>query len=117
MAALDVTDEEGIAALAANLQGQGRTLGAIINNAAVLTARDTQIEELDFQDMLTTMNINLYGPMRVVKHFLPLLTEPELSIINISSEAGSITNAYSGEYPYSISKTRSICPRSSYMCM
>ncbi|CAH1057447.1 SDR family NAD(P)-dependent oxidoreductase [Paenibacillus pseudetheri] len=105
MAALDVTDEEGIAALAANLQGQGRTLGVIINNAAVLTARDTQIEELDFQDMLTTMNINLYGPMRVVKHFLPLLTEPELSIINISSEAGSITNAYSGDYPYSISKT------------
>lgn len=100
-----MTDEEGIAALAANLQGQGRTLGAIINNAAVLTARDTQIEELDFQDMLTTMDINLYGPMRVVKHFLPLLTEPKLSIINISSEAGSITNAYSGDYPYSISKT------------
>ncbi|WP_340393668.1 SDR family oxidoreductase [Paenibacillus sp. FSL E2-0190] len=105
VAQLDVTDEEGIAAIAANLQGQGRTLGAIINNAAVLTARDTQIEELDFQDMLTTMDINLYGPMRVVKHFLPLLTEPELSIINISSEAGSITNAYSGDYPYSISKT------------
>ncbi|AWV32443.1 SDR family oxidoreductase [Paenibacillus sp. FSL H7-0716] len=105
VAQLDVTDEEGIAALAANLQGQGRTLGAIINNAAVLTARDTQIEELDLQDMLTTMDINLYGPMRVVKHFLPLLTEPELSIINISSEAGSITNAYAGDYPYSISKT------------
>lgn len=105
VAALDVTDEEGIAKLAASLQEQGRSLGVIINNAAVLTARDTQIEELDFQDMLTTMDINLYGPMRVVKHFLKLLTEPEGSIINISSEAGSITNAYTGDYPYSISKT------------
>ncbi|MNC59414.1 C-factor [compost metagenome] len=55
--------------------------------------------------MLTTMDINLYGPMRVVKHFLPLLTEPGLSIINISSEAGSISNAYPGDYPYAISKT------------
>lgn len=105
VAALDVADEEGIAKLAASLQEQGQSLGAIINNAAVLTARDTQIEELDIQDMLTTMDINLYGPMRVVKHFLRLLTEPECSIINISSEAGSITNAYSGDYPYSISKT------------
>lgn len=102
---LDVTDEEGIAALAASLKEQGRTLGAIINNAAVLTARNTPIEELDLQEMLTTMDINLYGPMRVVKHLLPLLTESKLSIINISSEAGSITNAYPGDYPYSISKT------------
>lgn len=105
VAALDVTDEEGIAALAANLKEQGQTLGAIINNAAVLTARDTAIEALDLKDMQTTMDINLYGPMRVVKHFLPLLTEPESSIINISSEAGSITNAYPGDYPYAISKT------------
>ncbi|MEK3752077.1 SDR family oxidoreductase [Paenibacillus sp. FSL E2-8871] len=104
IAALDVTDEAGIAALAASLQEQGRTLGAIINNAAVLNARDTSIEALDFQDMLTTMDINLYGPIRVVKHFLPLLTEPECSIINISSEAGSITNAYPNDYPYGISK-------------
>ncbi|MGN7764343.1 SDR family oxidoreductase [Paenibacillus sp. 22594] len=105
IAALDVTDEEGIASLASTLKGQGRTLGALINNAAVLTARNTPIEELDMQAMLTTMDINLYGPMRVVKHFLPLLTEPEPSIINISSEAGSLTHAYPGDYPYAISKT------------
>ncbi|WP_042203001.1 SDR family oxidoreductase [Paenibacillus camerounensis] len=105
IAKLDVTDEAGIAALAAELKEQGRTLGAIINNAAVLTARNTPVEALDLQDMLTTMDINLYGPIRVVKHFLPLLTEADPSIINISSEAGSITNAYPGDYPYSISKT------------
>ncbi|WP_342565004.1 SDR family oxidoreductase [Paenibacillus sp. FSL R7-0345] len=105
IAKLDVTDETGIAALAAELKEQGRTLGAIINNAAVLTARNTPVEALDLEDMLTTMDINLYGPIRVVKHFLPLLTEAEPSIINISSEAGSITNAYPGDYPYSISKT------------
>lgn len=105
MAALDVTDEEGIAALAASLKEEGRALGSIVNNAAVLNASDTPLEELDIAEMQLALDINLYGPMRVVKHFLPLLTEPEASIINISSEAGSITNAYPGSYPYTISKT------------
>ncbi|MEK5494903.1 SDR family oxidoreductase [Paenibacillus sp. FSL R7-0297] len=105
VAALDVTDEEGIAALAASLKEEGRALGSIVNNAAVLNASDTPLEELDIAEMQLALDINLYGPMRVVKHFLPLLTEPEASIINISSEAGSITNAYPGSYPYTISKT------------
>ncbi|CAM3192824.1 SDR family oxidoreductase [Paenibacillus lupini] len=102
---LDVTDEAGIAALAATLKEQDRTLGAIINNAAILAARNTSIEELDMNDVLQSFDINLFGPMRVVKHFLPLLTEPGAAIMNISSEAGSITNAYPGDYPYGITKT------------
>ncbi|MBW7458959.1 SDR family NAD(P)-dependent oxidoreductase [Paenibacillus sepulcri] len=87
------------------MQQEGRTLGAIVNNAAILVARNTQIESLDMDDVVNTFEINLYGPMRVVKHFLPLLTEKDAAIINISSEAGSITNAYPGDYPYAISKT------------
>ncbi|WP_128660904.1 SDR family NAD(P)-dependent oxidoreductase, partial [Paenibacillus sp. 598K] len=102
---LDVTDEASVSRLAEQLGAAGRTLGAIVNNAAVLLARNTQIEELDFADMERTMEVNLYGPMRVVKHFLPLLTEPGAVIANISSEAGSITHAYPGDYPYAISKT------------
>lgn len=105
LAQLDVTDEAGLADLAAALNRQGRTLGAIINNAAILAARKTPIEELDMNDVLQSFDINLFGPMRVVKHFLPLVTEPNAAIINISSEAGSISNAYPGDYPYAISKT------------
>ncbi|WP_308637264.1 SDR family oxidoreductase [Paenibacillus silvisoli] len=105
IAELDVTDEAGIQALAAKLKQEGRTLGAIINNAAILNARDTQIEDLDMADVAATFEINLYGPMRVAKHFLPLLTEENAAFFNISSESGCITNAYPGDYPYSISKT------------
>ncbi|QGG57800.1 SDR family oxidoreductase [Paenibacillus sp. B01] len=101
---LDVADEAGIAELAARLSGQGRQLGAIVNNAAVLEARETPIERLDLAFMESTMDINLYGPMRVAKHLLPLLTEPDAALINISSEAGSMTNAYPGDYPYTLSK-------------
>ncbi|WP_238654808.1 SDR family oxidoreductase [Paenibacillus piscarius] len=105
LAVLDVADEAGIAALAASLKEQGQTLGAIINNAAVLNATDTVLEALDMEEMQRAIDTNLYGPMRVVKHLLTLLTEPGASIINVSSEAGSITNAYPNSYPYTISKT------------
>ena len=79
--------------------------GSIINNAAILVARDTSIEKLDIEHMRSTFEVNLYGPMRVVKHFLPLLTESDASVINISSEAGSMSSAYPNDYPYAISKT------------
>ena len=101
---LDVADEAGVAALALRLKAEGKALGAIVNNAAILEARNTHIENLDLDIVARTFDINLFGPMRVVKHFLPLLTEPNAAIVNISSEAGSITNAYPGDYPYALSK-------------
>jgi NAD(P)-dependent dehydrogenase (short-subunit alcohol dehydrogenase family) len=102
---LDVADEESIAAAASRMKQLGGSLSAIVNNAAILVGRDSSIEELDMADMIDTLEINLLGPMRVVKHFLPLLTDKAASIINISSDAGSITNAYAGDYPYAISKS------------
>lgn len=104
-AQLDVTDESGIAELAARMNREGQTLGAIVNNAAVLEARNTPIEKLDMDAVTLSFDINLFGPMRVAKHFLPLLTEPDGAFLNISSEAGSLTTAYPGDYPYGISKT------------
>ncbi|WP_336773910.1 SDR family oxidoreductase [Paenibacillus sp. MMO-58] len=102
---LDVTDEAGVAALAGTLQQQGKAIGAIVNNAAILVERNTPIEELNIEEVAKTFDINLFGPMRVAKHFLKLVTEKHGAIINISSEAGSISNAYPGDYPYGISKT------------
>ncbi|GGA29958.1 SDR family oxidoreductase [Paenibacillus physcomitrellae] len=102
---LDVQDEDTIAAASAELRRQGISLDAIINNAAILKARDTRIEELDMKDVAESFDVNLFGPMRVVKHMLPLLAESEASVINISSEAGSLTNAYPNDYPYGITKT------------
>ena len=40
-----------------------------------------------------------------MKHFLPLLYKGnQKAIINISSDAGSIQNAYGGDFPYGVSK-------------
>ncbi|MEZ7792037.1 SDR family oxidoreductase [Niallia circulans] len=102
---LDVTQEESIIKAAELAAKDVGAIDGIINNAGVLTERGKKIEELDFEHVQFTMDVNVLGPMRVVKHFLPLIHKGEdKAIINISSEAGSIQNAYGGDFPYGISK-------------
>lgn len=103
---LDVTDEDSVSSAANTVKEKFGTIDAIINNAGVLLERDKQIEDLDLDKVKVTFDVNFFGPIRVVKHFLPLLMMGDRSsIINISSEAGSMTNAYGGDYAYASSKT------------
>lgn len=101
----DVQNEETIKQVAEQLQKQNVTLDVLVNNAAILNERDKTIEELDIEESALALDINVLGPLRVVKHFLPLIEKRDTaSIVNISSDAGSLTNAYAGDYPYGISK-------------
>ncbi|WP_419888125.1 SDR family oxidoreductase [Neobacillus niacini] len=103
---LDVTDEDSVSSAAHIVKENFGTIDVIINNAGVLLERDKQVEDLDFDQVKVTFDVNLFGPMRVVKHFLPLfMMGDRSSIINISSEAGSMSNAYGGDYAYASSKT------------
>jgi NAD(P)-dependent dehydrogenase (short-subunit alcohol dehydrogenase family) len=54
-----------------------------------------------------TMNVNAFGPLRVIQAFLPLVERGQLKkIVNISSEAGSIgANWRDYGYAYCMSKT------------
>lgn len=102
---LDVTDEASIAAAAAQLKEQQVTLDVLINNAAILLGRASTLTELDMTDFEKTMDVNLYGPIRMMKHFLPILIDSEFAtVMNISSASGSFDKAYGGDYSYSISK-------------
>lgn len=104
--AMDVTDEESVKNAKSAVLEHTDVLDALINNAGVLIGREHKLEELDFADMEQSMLANLYGPMKAVKHFLPLLRRSaKPCIINISSEAGCFTGAYGGDYPYAISKS------------
>ncbi|MDQ0229009.1 SDR family oxidoreductase [Metabacillus malikii] len=103
---LDVAEEATCQQAASKLARENMKLDAIINNAGILTERSKTIEELDIAQVERTFQINLFGPMRVIKHFLPLVNKgPDATIINISSEAGSFQNAYGGDYPYALSKS------------
>ena len=101
----DVTDEEAIIDAKEKLAQKIDAIDVIINNAAILNGRDQSIEDLNFDDCLLAFDINTLGPARIIKYFLPILRKgKQKSIINLSSEAGSLTNAYPGDYPYGLSK-------------
>ncbi|MCT8138050.1 SDR family oxidoreductase [Anaerobacillus sp. CMMVII] len=102
---LEVTNEDSVATAAKALAEHGTTLDVLINNAAVLEERDQSIEDLDIHACMKSFDINTLGPIRVVKCFLPLVKlGQKQAIVNISSNAGSLTNAYSGDYSYGLSK-------------
>ncbi|MBU9714139.1 SDR family oxidoreductase [Evansella tamaricis] len=101
---LDVSDEGSIEASKGELEKRGVSLDGIINNAGVLIDRGVAFHELNLAEGLATFDINTFGPIRVVKHFYDLLKGEKPFIVNISSDAGSITNTYDGDYFYGMSK-------------
>lgn len=102
---LDVTDEDSVMKAVDEVKIHVDSLDCIINNAGILNERGSKIEELDIEACKIAFDINALGPVRVIKHFLPLLKKGERqSIINISTDAASLTNAYNEDYPYGLSK-------------
>jgi NAD(P)-dependent dehydrogenase (short-subunit alcohol dehydrogenase family) len=102
---LDVSDETSIQEGVRIASDFCSHLDAVVNNAGILLSRDRKLESLDVHDLEQTFRINLYGPMLVLKHFLPLLSQGSAqTIINVTSESGSYSNAYGGDFPYALSK-------------
>ncbi len=107
---LDVSDMGSIRAAVALVTQQVSWLDALINNAGIhLEEEATPLEELDFNDqhLEKTLAVNTFGPLRVTQKFLPLLAQGQRKlIVNISSEAGSITDCgRTEEFAYCMSKS------------
>jgi NAD(P)-dependent dehydrogenase (short-subunit alcohol dehydrogenase family) len=107
---LDVTDLASVRRSAQTVAEQTSALDILINNAAVYLQKPAKpLEELDFSDLhfQKTMDVNAFGPLRVTQQFLSLLEKGQRKLIlNISSEAGSITDCKRPtEYAYCMSKS------------
>jgi len=88
---LDVQDEDSVREAARQVSEHFGKLDVIVNNAAILLGREHTIEQVEMNDMIESMDVNLYGPMRVVKHFLPLVRKAgQGCILNISSGSGQL---------------------------
>jgi hypothetical protein len=104
----DVTDETAIRRAAETVKAAigDATLGALVNNAGVAVAGP--VGYLNLADLTRQLDINLYGPIRVTKAFLPLLGAdharkgPPGRIVNMSSVAGKIASPFMA--PYAMSK-------------
>jgi len=107
---LDVTDLGSIRQAFRLVTEHTSALDMLINNAGVHLQKPVKpLEELDFSDkhFQRTMDVNAFGPLCVIQQFLPLLERGERKLIlNISSEAGSISTCRrTSEYAYCMSKS------------
>lgn len=89
---LEVADDESVARAAAEVARKTESIDILVNNAARLGEIEQPIDgRPDFDDMLRTLNVNTLGPLRVAHALMDLLKRGRLrSVVNISSEAGSI---------------------------
>jgi NAD(P)-dependent dehydrogenase (short-subunit alcohol dehydrogenase family) len=101
---MDVSSETSTANAARNMMKHGVRLDAIINNAAILLPEDHRIHSDSEAVLMQTMQTNLHGPARVIRHFLPMM-QTHGRIVNLSSEGGSMTDPVGGWSPaYCVSK-------------
>lgn len=88
--ALDVTDEDSIARAADEVAGAGG-LDVLINNAGLSGGR-IPVAETTAADMARVFETNVFGVVRVIAAFLPILARSACPVIvNVSSGMGSLT--------------------------
>jgi short-subunit dehydrogenase len=84
--------------------GAGK-VDALVNVAGIIQPF-VKINDLDMDDVDLVMNVNFFGPLNLVKTFLPeLISRPEAHIVNVSS-MGSFAPV-PGQTLYGVSKAAS----------
>lgn len=106
--AIDLTDEQSIAAAAEALQPTG-PFHLIIHAAGILHSNDFMPEkklgDLHFAQMQQTFMVNTFGPAIVLRHFSKLLDKQRGVLALLSAKVGSIEdNRLGGWYSYRASK-------------
>ena len=100
--ACDVSQEEPVIKLIADVEKRFGGIDVLVNNAGVMT-RPTPITELEVRKWDYTIAVNLRGPFLVTRAVLPIMTRQKSgSIINVSSSIGR--SAYANFAAYAASK-------------
>ncbi|NKB44475.1 MAG: SDR family NAD(P)-dependent oxidoreductase [Alphaproteobacteria bacterium] len=88
---LDVTDNDEISALAKKYEGTA--IDVLLNNAGVLGDIEKQnAQNIDYDEIKFIMDVNVYGPMKMAKAFLPQVGASEQKkILTMTSGLGSMT--------------------------
>jgi NAD(P)-dependent dehydrogenase (short-subunit alcohol dehydrogenase family) len=86
---IDVTDDDSVAAAAAQIQAETGGLDVLINNAGIPGGR-TFPGDVTAADVQRVYAVNVYGVIRVTHAFLPLLEASAAPVmVNVSSGLGS----------------------------
>jgi NAD(P)-dependent dehydrogenase (short-subunit alcohol dehydrogenase family) len=101
---LDVTDEDEIFAAQERIGSDVRHLDALVNNAGVY-GDPVGAADYDIDRAHEVLEVNTFGPWRMIEAFLPLLRRSDAPrIVNVSSGAGQLSDMNGGRGAYRVSK-------------
>ncbi|WP_030264376.1 SDR family NAD(P)-dependent oxidoreductase [Streptomyces sp. NRRL B-24484] len=102
---LDITDADGVDALARSVEAEFGRLDVLVNNAAINYDPAERAVDVDLDEVRRTLETNLFGAWKMVQAFRPLLgRSARPRVVNVSSESGSLAEMTGGEPAYGISK-------------
>jgi NAD(P)-dependent dehydrogenase (short-subunit alcohol dehydrogenase family) len=101
---LDVTDEDEIFAALERIGSEVGHLDALVNNAGVY-GDPVGAADYDIDRAHEVLEVNTFGPWRLIEAFLPLLRRSDAPrIVNVSSGAGQLSDMNGGRGAYRVSK-------------
>ncbi len=111
-ARLDVSDDESVRLFARRLKQDPGRVDVLVNNAGIMIDGKEEggpgragVSGAKIETLRLTMEVNVYGALRVTQALLPLLPMGGARIINVSSGLGQLTDMNGGWPAYRISKT------------
>lgn len=99
---LDITDDASVNAAAKTVAAAtGGALDVLINNAGI-SGGAMPIHEVTADHVQAVYDVNVFGAVRMLHAFLPLLEQSKSPVVvNVSSGLGSLTYSADPESPYS----------------
>jgi NAD(P)-dependent dehydrogenase (short-subunit alcohol dehydrogenase family) len=98
---IDVTDDESVAAAAADVTANEGQVDVLINNAGIFGPTDDP-DSLNGADVADVLDVNVVGVVRATTAFLPLLRRSDDPVIvNVGSGMGSLELTHDPERPES----------------
>lgn len=102
---LDVSKEQSINEALDIITGSFGKLDILVNNAGIF-ADPGSFFDTTSEDLHRTLLVNLYGPLRLIQTFLPMMIQNNFGrIVNVSSGMGQLSEMGGGYPAYRISKT------------